>query len=238
MPFARENGIKAVCFDIDGTFYPKWRTDLYLVLSALRHPVVSSKYTKVRNVMRDDDGYEPREMGDIAALRRAEAAAMGWKKGAADWEKAYERIFALPWEKWVPRLVKPFPGARGAVAACRKAGLKTACLSDFPLGNKLSALGMEGLFDFQASTEESGHLKPNGTPFLWMLSELGVGPSEALYVGDSVRKDVRGAREVGMRTCLVPGKGKTCPEADLVASDWFEFAIQVLGEGLSEESKC
>jgi len=39
-------------------------------------------------------------------------------------------------------------------------------------------------------------------PFKKFLEKAGVRPEEALFVGDSVKKDVKGAKKLGMKTAL------------------------------------
>ena len=58
MGFLEDNGIKAVCFDIDGTLYPKYQTNLYLLKAAVAHPVFSYRYNKMRGEIRRVDGLE------------------------------------------------------------------------------------------------------------------------------------------------------------------------------------
>jgi putative hydrolase of the HAD superfamily len=41
--------------------------------------------------------------------------------------------------------------------------------------------------------------KPNRVPFLICLKKLGIGPAEAIYVGDDWRIDICGAKEVGIQ---------------------------------------
>ena len=55
-------------------------------------------------------------------------------------------------------------------------------------------------------------------------------PSEVLYVGDSERKDVEGARRYGMKTCLISGKAKKRAQsrADVTVSDFDDFRRKVL----------
>jgi HAD superfamily hydrolase (TIGR01549 family) len=48
-----------------------------------------------------------------------------------------------------------------------------------------------------------GKTKPHESIFLRMLELLGVGPAEAVMVGDTVEDDVEGARSVGMEAVLL-----------------------------------
>jgi len=45
-----------------------------------------------------------------------------------------------------------------------------------------------------------GYVKPDPRLFMAALEELGVEPGKAVHVGDSVKSDVLGARNAGMKT--------------------------------------
>ncbi|MFW5643352.1 MAG: HAD family hydrolase, partial [Alkalispirochaeta sp.] len=71
--------------------------------------------------------------------------------------------------------------------------------------------------------EETGYLKPNPEPFLRLIEELGVPAGEILYVGNSYRYDIEGARAVGMVTAHITRKGSPGAPADLVFSRFSEL---------------
>ena len=50
--------------------------------------------------------------------------------------------------------------------------------------------------------EDTGRLKPHKLPFRAALKKLKVAPSECLMVGDNPERDVRGAAQLGIKTCL------------------------------------
>ena len=64
---------------------------------------------------------------------------------------------------------------------------------------KLKALGLLDLVDFVASSEEAGIEKPNPGLFDLVVEKARCAPSEILFVGDNLRKDVLGATAAGMR---------------------------------------
>jgi len=60
------------------------------------------------------------------------------------------------------------------------------------------------LFDvIVVAGEDTGSTKPSATPFSFALAKLGLGPWQAVYVGDKAYADVPGAREAGMYTVIV-----------------------------------
>ena len=240
MGWARDNGIKALCFDIDGTFYPKWQTNVYLIESALTHPVFSMKYNMMRQRMRRLDGYEAGPLMDLEAFRARECELMGWSGTVASYIEKYERVLSSSWDRTMRAHLRLFPGVREALSLARRQGYRLAALSDFPISHKLEVLGLDrSLFDFVASTEDYGHLKPNARPFLEMLEKLSLSPAEALYVGDSYKKDIVGGSKVGMRTLLIGKSGTSSdyPGADMVLTSWKSFARIILDQNM-EQCQC
>lgn len=219
MGFLEDNGIKAVCFDIDGTLYPKYQTHIYLLKAAVFHPVFSYRYNKMRGEIRKQDGLESAPRMTLAGFRNRECLMM-YGSPMPDYDDKYSRYMYEPWCRH-DRCIRPYPGMRELFAELNGKGYKVGLLSDFPIGNKPEVLGITGLFCYAASTEDVGTLKPNATPFEVMAEELSLEPESILYVGDSYRKDVTGASHAGYRTCLITGKKGSYPLADIVVRDYY-----------------
>ncbi|TES89075.1 MAG: HAD family hydrolase [Anaerolineales bacterium] len=68
-------------------------------------------------------------------------------------------------------------------------------------GHRISLFpDLETFFEIIIVAGEAGvPPKPNRTPFLICLEKLGLLPSEAVYVGDDLRIDIRGAQNVGIQ---------------------------------------
>ena len=102
------------------------------------------------------------------------------------------------------------PHALFVLDALRSAGLKTAIVSNTPWGSPAEAwrheLQRHGLLDRVDATVfcmDVGWRKPHRAPFDRALSLLGVGPDEALFVGDDPRWDAVGAQGAGIRPVLL-----------------------------------
>jgi putative hydrolase of the HAD superfamily len=92
----------------------------------------------------------------------------------------------------------------------RSAGIKTAIVSNTPWGSPADAwrreLQRHGLLDRVDATVfcmDVGWRKPHRAPFDRPLSLLGVGPTEAVFVGDDPRWDMIGAEGAGLRPVLL-----------------------------------
>lgn len=227
MGYLKEHHIKAICFDIDGTFYPKWKMDIRLVRASLFHIPFALKYNSMRKRIRREDG---NSLLPILSYEDIGKRAAEYVLGSSDQEtvslyrKKEKRIFHDAWERSY-RNLKSAPGVIDFLKRAEKEGYRMAALSDFPLGVKLQAMGIENFFEFAISSEDIGRFKPSQAPFKVMLDKLGLEAHEVLYVGDSYHKDVLGAKSAGMHTCLIfSKKGKSYNEADISAMDWSEFA--------------
>ena len=63
---------------------------------------------------------------------------------------------------------------------------------------ELRDLGLAELFEVVAMSCQVGYVKPHPRIFKYALDHLGIGPEEAVMVGDSPRGDVQGAKALGM----------------------------------------
>jgi putative hydrolase of the HAD superfamily len=79
---------------------------------------------------------------------------------------------------------------------------------------KLDQTGLAGFFDTVVVSGEAGVGKPSPEAFHLVLDALAVRPGQALMVGDSWDRDVKGALAVGIRPVWVAA-GRPPPEKDL-----------------------
>ncbi len=228
MGLAAQWHIEAIAFDIDGTLYPKRSLDLRLALTSILHLPFALRYNAMRRQIRKEDGLAARPPMPLCAFQAREAGIMYPGKDRTRWFiSKEERVFRRPWEK-VFGNIEGFPGMKAALEEA-SASYRLCALSDFPVGVKLRALGVEDLFSFIASSEDYGALKPSATPFIAMLDAISLTPDRVLYVGDSESKDIAGAKGAGMRAALIsPSCRKVYSKADLVFSSWNEFRERVL----------
>lgn len=122
-------------------------------------------------------------------------------------------------------LILPYPRVRKTLYALKKKGYKLGVLTDAPrlqAWTRLVEMKVQGFFDIVVSFDETRKHKPRLLPFKKAVSMLGFKPKQVLMVGDSVERDVAGAKRVGMRTALaVYGEfkkqdAKPKPEPDFV----------------------
>ena len=68
---------------------------------------------------------------------------------------------------------------------------------------ELRMLGIHGFFRSIIVSAEFGYRKPDVRLFNECLRRLGVKPSEALYIGNDTTRDVKGAKDSGMKSVLL-----------------------------------
>jgi len=67
----------------------------------------------------------------------------------------------------------------------------------------LRKLGINQFFDAVLVSDENGWRKPHKLIFLETLQKLHVTAEEAVFIGDSPLEDIKGAKEIGMKTVFV-----------------------------------
>jgi putative hydrolase of the HAD superfamily len=80
-----------------------------------------------------------------------------------------------------------------------------------------SHFALQGLIAAAVSSAEHGLMKPHPSIFRAALQLADVAPSEAVMVGDSVRQDVEGALNAGMRAVLLHRSATPHPSATQLA---------------------
>lgn len=223
MTWLEKNGIKCVCFDIDGTLYDISFLNRVLFKSALSSPFFSIRYMMMRKKMRAEDGKMVLDAMDSLSFRKREMA-LAYPSKDEEWLPVFlekEKKMHSSWDREY-RKVRPFDNLERVFSLIRKSGIRIGVLSDFPLSEKLAHLGIESYVDFAISAEDIGRLKPCGTCFLEIVKKASLDPSQILYVGDSEKKDVKGAKSFNMHAALI-SRSANESMADIVAKDYYEM---------------
>jgi 2-haloalkanoic acid dehalogenase type II len=112
---------------------------------------------------------------------------------------------------------EPYPEVAGTLAELREQGHRLLVVSnwDCALPGWLDGAGLLDLFDDVVTSAVVGAAKPDPAIFAAALERAGAGPERAVHVGDSLSKDVAGARAAGIRPVLLCRDGP--PPADVEA---------------------
>jgi len=94
---------------------------------------------------------------------------------------------------------------------------------DSRLHSILKSTNLAGYFDFILASAEVGSAKPDKKIFIEALRRSGVSSEEACHVGDEIRTDVEGAKNVGMDSILIDRDGKYEKGRIVTVRSFFEF---------------
>lgn len=173
---------------------------------------------------------ELREQGPVLEFNRMQAEKVGRILGLSP-GRAYAMIEQRVYKQWFKlfKKVKPFEGLEETLKRFRSAGLKLAVMSDFPIRNRLRDLGLEGYWTTVFSSEETGALKPRPEAFHRLALELGYDPSQILYVGNSYRYDILGAKRAGFLAAHITSRPHRDSLADFSFWKYEELEDYVFG---------
>ncbi|MDL2356651.1 MAG: HAD family hydrolase [Pseudomonadota bacterium] len=222
---ARPAWPKAVLFDLDDTLWPiapviaQAELALYAWLQrhaprvAAGHSVDSLRQARLALLER-----APALRLDLGELRRAGLHAAFAEAGedSAKVAPAMAHFFAAR------NAVAPYPDVLPGLT--RLAGLgrpgRSLLVGSISNGNAdLAAIGMAQHFTVSLAAHQLGVAKPDPAIFLAACAALGVAPHEAVYVGDDVLLDVRGAQQAGLRAVWLNRTGSALHLEHGVAPD-------------------
>jgi len=115
---------------------------------------------------------------------------------------------------------RAYPDAPPALRALSARGVRLVVASDWDcsLPYWLARTGLAELLDGAVSSAVVGEAKPSPAVFRAALEIAGVSPAQALHVGDSVDKDVAGARAAGLRAVLMARDGLASDGVEAIRS--------------------
>ncbi len=192
------DGIRAVGFDLDGTFM-KTRVD-YSKLDTADRRVCLEHGIPFDDIDFGDSPKRPR--APIRAWLEANGRGDEFQSVSDDIDRAFTECEC----EFVHEAV-PFPGSAECIPLLKSKGLKVGLLTRGSLEYATRALGpLSGEFDFVMGRDHSDYdnAKPSPKAMEEFAEELGVRPDEILYVGDNstdwMSAHGAGARFVGVRT--------------------------------------
>lgn len=196
---------KAVIFDLDDTLYEyeKLNEEAISVLrqyTCMRYQIIPSYFDmafgharkETKTMLVHTGASHNRLLYCQKTLERLGEKPVG---GALDMYEVY-------WG-YILKHMKLRDGVLDLLEYCSKIGIKIGICSDLTAHiqhRKLRKLGIDSWIDAVVTSEEAGAEKPAEIMYKLILNKLGVAPEHAIFVGDSLEKDVEGAQKVGIRT--------------------------------------
>ena len=214
-------GIKVIAFDIDGTLYPAYRLNVRIIKHFFKHAFEFLHFGLIRR--------ELRRTAPLGDLFKYQAILFGkrMKLSEGDAQARLDETAYAGLAKYF-KDIKPYKDVPETFAKLKEAGYRLALLSDFPPEQKGDLWGLKPYCDKILSTEKIGALKPSKYPFGVLAMELGVQPGEILYVGNSAKYDIQGAKNAGMKTAYLEPLWrrlfrKPLKEADISFENYRQF---------------
>ncbi|MBN2457727.1 TIGR02253 family HAD-type hydrolase [Candidatus Woesearchaeota archaeon] len=129
--------------------------------------------------------------------------------------------------------LEPYPNVILTLIRLREKGIKLAVVSDAPklkAWMRLVELNLEDFFDNVVAFEDTGTHKPSPEPFEKALKLLKISADEALFVGDWPERDIKGAKELGIKTVYARyGRDKTTSGSRIKADYEINNIIELVG---------
>ena len=223
--------LRLLCFDLDDTLWPvrpviiraehRLRNHLDAVAPQVHQRLGPEDFAAFREARL---GADPTLRHRLSALRRLvledALRASGYEEAETLAAEAFEVFFDARND------VAYFEGTLEALEALSRR-YTLAALSN---GNAdIQRLGLERIFAFHFNAEGVGAPKPQPAMFEAALQRAGLGPEQAVHIGDHAVDDVQGAAAVGMKTVWVNESGAPWPGPG-PAPDWVVPNIPALLE--------
>jgi putative hydrolase of the HAD superfamily len=204
--------VRAVVFDLWNTL-AVWPEDLSRDFRQRWSSRIGRSLEEIDAAWYASGAYEQRESGPIAVALTSVHEALGVHSADVD--------ELVGWRVEVARTaVVPDVGVAETLSELRRrgilVGLISNCTEDVALVWAESAFAP--LFDAAVLSATAGCMKPDRRIYEQVCAELGVEPSDCLFVGDGANDELRGARDVGMTPVLIHREGEDPYWEDL--RDW------------------
>jgi putative hydrolase of the HAD superfamily len=148
------------------------------------------------------------EAARIQRFQRLLDAAAGVPANASELARRYRERYESAWQA--------VPGAIALAAALKRAGVALVIVTNNVTSEqrlKLDRCGLRPHVDALITSEDVGVTKPDARIFETALAAAGVGPAEAVMLGDSWLTDVSGARAAGVRAVWLNRAGAVAPDS-------------------------
>jgi len=199
--------MQAVVFDVDFTLIypgPVFRGEGYQAFSKRHHidvnPARFESAVASAAALLDDSEGSPYDHELFVAYTRHIIEEMGGKNSGthAALDACAREIYA-EWAR--SHHFELYDDVAPTLRKLTGAGVKIGLISNShrPLDEFQSHFELRHFISAAVSSADHGYMKPHPSIFLSALAELDVAPRDAVMVGDSVRHDVEGALNVGMR---------------------------------------
>jgi len=214
-PFLLGPLVRAVLFDVDGTLYHQKPLQSLMAMELAGLPLASRSLQKARRTWKAIGAFRKvreklRERG--ASEDPLEDLQFHVSQERTGEEKSELEAIVSEWIYQRPlkylKLCRR-AGLEGLLSFLKERAVLAGALSDYPVAEKLQALGVSSSFSIRLCTTDPdiNAFKPHPRGFLRACELWGIPPEEVLYVGDRADVDAKGAAASGMRCAILTGLG-------------------------------
>jgi putative hydrolase of the HAD superfamily len=186
-----QNGIGAVLCDMDNTLFDLVGAQITACDCVVRHLGHDDGDELFLYFLTGSHGFESTEnIRQYMEERRIPTDGM------------YEQACRIYAEEKLRHIV-PYPGVAKTLTNLRELGVPMVIVTDAELPDarqRLSRCGLSAFFDHIVSFDQVGVKKPAPEPFLAALSAARSRPEDAIFIGDSPRRDIEPCKKLGIRT--------------------------------------
>jgi len=120
--------------------------------------------------------------------------------------------------------IDPYPNVEETLCQLKKWGFSLGVVTDAHIDHARSRLmkaRLFDLFDVLVTADMTGTKKPSPEIFLHSLNKLKIYPHQALFIGDSLRRDIEPAKKIGMITAYAAYGDRNVKEERSCQADYF-----------------
>jgi len=117
---------------------------------------------------------------------------------------------------WDYSSVALYPDAEKVLPLLKAKGFRTGVITNglqSDVDQILPKIGLQNFFDIIVVIDTLRKMKPDSQVFHYALHKLKIQPSEAIFIGDEIEADYKGARNAQLTTYLIDRDGKVTDES-------------------------
>jgi putative hydrolase of the HAD superfamily len=208
--------VKGIIFDINGTLTDihtnEWHDDVYRVISnllsyqgiALDPNIVKYFYFQIMKEQRAASGERHPEFDAVGIFREiiTRHATDFTRSLSAEKLEQLPRLLAETHRAAARFRLQPYPGVEDTIRRLHS-DYHLAIVSDAQAAYaipELNVVGLSGYFDPIIISGDFGHRKPDVRLFTEVLTNMNMAPSDVLFVGNDMYRDIYGAQKLGIKT--------------------------------------
>ncbi len=192
--------IKAIIFDLDNTLLDFMKMKSYSISAAVDGMISLGmnidKDNSVHEIFSiyDEKGYEHQEvLNEFIINKLGHVNYKYLAAGIVEYKRAKEQSLGL------------YPEVIPTLQSLLDSGYKLGVASDAPSREawiRLYTLNIHNMFNDVVTFNDTGYHKPAKEPFFKIAEKLNVKCKECMMVGDWPERDIKGAKELGMKTAF------------------------------------